>query len=58
MAKRKASKRAKNRGAPVPTVEDSFARVWQLTLEAYAAKGVADGPMRRDIVRVIRRRKS
>jgi len=57
VAKRKTPKRAKSGGAPVPSAEDSFARVWQLTLEEYAARGITVGPMRRDIVRIIRKRR-
>jgi hypothetical protein len=57
VAKRKAPERAKSSDTPVPSAEDSFARVWQLTLEEYAARGITVGPMRRDIVRIIRKKR-
>jgi hypothetical protein len=55
VAKRKTPKRKKPDGAPVPSVEEKFAKMWQLTVEAYGAAALR--PMRRDIARIIRRKR-
>jgi len=44
---------------PVKDVTEQFARVWELTMEAWAKKGVdiTKQQMRKDITRVIRRKR-